>query len=148
MQEIIVAVCRFSTTFASIDGREFSRSRCGRSSIFLSFSPEPLIFRRPRLEGLHVHAIDWIVVFAYLDETGTHDSATESVVAAYVFSKDGAKLFRRMGQENMYPLLPPDKHGIRMYHSTTNCRMIWSGQIAALASTWRAEQRDDSSLQC
>jgi hypothetical protein len=50
-------------------------------------------------------------VFAYLDETGTHDSASESVVGAYVFSKDGAKLFRRMFQESISPLLPPDKHG-------------------------------------
>jgi hypothetical protein len=69
-------------------------------------------------DSLDIHAIDWIVVFAYFDETGTHGAATESVICGYVFSKDGAKLFRRMFQENIYPLLPLDKNGIRMYHST------------------------------
>ncbi|MFZ3266860.1 MAG: hypothetical protein WA172_22840 [Terriglobales bacterium] len=57
------------------------------------------------------------VVFAYFDETGTHD-APEVVVAGYLFSKDGAKLFRRLFLENVLPLLPLDKHGRRMYRTT------------------------------
>src|SRR5215469_16012250 len=69
-------------------------------------------------DSLDIHGIDWVVVFAYFDETGTHGSAPETVVAGYLFSKDGAKLFRRVFQQNIYPLLPPDKHGVRMYRST------------------------------
>ena len=56
-------------------------------------------------------------MFAYFDETGTHD-APETVVAGYLFSKDGVKLFRQLFLENISPLLPLDKHGRRMYHTT------------------------------
>ena len=69
-------------------------------------------------DSWEVHGIEWIAVFAYFDETGTHDSALITAVAGYLFSKDGAKLFRRMCHENIDPLLPLDKHGQRVYHST------------------------------
>lgn len=67
---------------------------------------------------LEVHGIDWIIVFAYFDETGTHASAPDTVVAGYMFSKNGAKLFRQRFLETIYPLLLPDKKGRRIYHST------------------------------
>jgi hypothetical protein len=57
-------------------------------------------------------------VFAYFDETGTHDKAPDTVIAGYVFCKAGAKLFRRMFDENVYPLLPPDEDGNRIFHAT------------------------------
>ena len=69
-------------------------------------------------DSLEVHGVDWIIVFAYFDETGTHDSAPDTVVAGYLFSKDGAKRFRQTFMETIYPLLPPDKYGRRIYHST------------------------------
>lgn len=57
-------------------------------------------------------------MFAYFDETGTHgDQAPITAVAGYLFSESGAELFRQMFQENVYPLLPPDRHGNKIYHS-------------------------------
>jgi hypothetical protein len=52
-------------------------------------------------DSLEVHEIDWIVVFAYFDETGMHSSALDTVVAGYLFSKDGAKNFRQLFQDNI-----------------------------------------------
>src|SRR6266403_90806 len=65
-----------------------------------------------------MHGVDWIAVFAYFDETGTHNAAPITAVAGYLFSKEGAKLFRRMFQDSISPLLPPDKHGEKIYHSS------------------------------
>ena len=87
-------------------------------------------------DSLEVHGIEWVIVFAYLDETGTPGSSPETAVAAYLFSKDGAKQFRRMFQENISPLLPPDKHGRRIYHSTKCIRGF--DQFASL----RVEERE------
>jgi len=69
-------------------------------------------------DSLEVHEIDWIIVFAFFDETGMHGSAPDTVVAGYLFSKDGAKTFRRIFQNNIFPLLPPNKRGKRIFHAS------------------------------
>lgn len=80
--------------------------------------------------SMEVHGIDWIAVFAYFDETGAHDSAPDTVAAGYVFSKDGAKKFRQMFDANILPLLPPNKHGQRIFRAT-KC-VLGYDQFAAL----------------
>jgi hypothetical protein len=69
-------------------------------------------------DSLDVHGVAWVVVFSYFDETGMHGDAPDTIVSGYLFSKDGVKLFRQLFNENVSPLLPLDKHGRRMYHST------------------------------
>ena len=75
-------------------------------------------YESPFEDSLEVLGIDWIIVFAFFDETGMHASAPDTVVAGYLFSKDGAKNFRRMFQENIFPLLPPNKRGERIFHTS------------------------------
>ncbi|MGH9552840.1 MAG: hypothetical protein ACRD3W_25900, partial [Terriglobales bacterium] len=69
-------------------------------------------------DSLEILGIDWIIVFAFFDETGMHASAPDTVVAGYLFSKDGAKNFRRMFEESIFPLLPPNKQGKRIFHAS------------------------------
>ncbi len=59
-------------------------------------------------------------MFAYFDETETPPRAAEPItgVAGYLFSKDGAKLFRQIFNETISLLIPPDKHGERIFHAT------------------------------
>jgi len=97
-------------------------------------------------DSLEVLQIDWTIVFAFFDETGMHGSAPDTVVAGYLFSKDGAKNFRRMFQENIFPLLPPNKRGERIFHaskcigrndeyaslSTTDCEHIVDLMVDAI----------------
>lgn len=80
---------------------------------------QELPFRETVLEELvEVHGIEWLAVFAYFDETGMHgDAAPITAVAGYLFSKDGAKSFRRKFDETIYPLLPPNENGEKTYRS-------------------------------
>lgn len=68
--------------------------------------------------SLDVHRIDWVVVFAYFDETfgGAHNDLT--AVAGYLFNPEGAERFRQEYQKNVEPLLPIDpKRGVKMFHA-------------------------------
>jgi hypothetical protein len=57
-------------------------------------------------------------MFAYFDESGMHGSAPDTVVAGYLFSKAGAKNFRRIFQEGICPLLPVNDKGQRIFHAS------------------------------
>lgn len=68
--------------------------------------------------SLDVHGIDWVVVFAYFDETfgGAHNDLT--AVAAYLFDGDGVRRFRELYQTTVEPMLPVDpKRGVKMFHA-------------------------------
>src|SRR5205814_6628712 len=72
-------------------------------------------------EFIDLHEIDWIVVFAYFDETGMHSEAPDTVLAGYLFSKNDAKTFRQFYKEKLFPLLPINKHGKRIFHANKCC---------------------------
>jgi hypothetical protein len=60
------------------------------------------------------------VMFAYFDETGTSGGAERlTAVAGYLFDPDGRSLFLKMYQEEVEPLIPPDKQGRRLYRTST-----------------------------
>lgn len=69
------------------------------------------------MESLDVHHIDWVVVYAYFDETvgGQNDELT--AVAGYLFDRAGVERFLQIYRETIEPLLPPDKHGVKMFHA-------------------------------
>jgi hypothetical protein len=73
-------------------------------------------------------------VFAYFDETGMHGSAPDTVVAGYLFSKDGAKRFREMFQENVFPLLPPNQRGERIFHACKCCPPLGNDEYSYLGA--------------
>src|SRR5512146_549740 len=66
---------------------------------------------------MDLHGVEWLAGFAYVDESGTNNAA-DLLVAGYLFSRNAAKLFRDKVRENIEPLLPPNKHGKRVYHSS------------------------------
>ena len=66
-------------------------------------------------DSLEIHGIDWVAMFAYCDET---ENAPLFGVASYLFSKNGAKAFRRFFNDHILNLLPLDKNGVKMYHSS------------------------------
>jgi hypothetical protein len=86
---------------------------------------------------LDIHAVEHIAVFAYFDETGTHAKAPNVVVAGYLFTRDGAKDFRKEFVEKIAPLLPADKRG-RLIYRSTKC-MGGYDQFAVLSDLQRKE---------
>jgi hypothetical protein len=68
--------------------------------------------------SLDVHGIDWVVVFAYFDRTrgGAHDM---TAVAGYLFDNEGAAKFIDLYKQNVEPMLPPDKHGKKIFHAAS-----------------------------
>lgn len=80
---------------------------------------QDLLFRENYLEDLmEAFWIEWVAVFFLCDETGMQgDAAPLTAVAGYLFSKDGVKLFRRMFDESIFPLLPLDENGEKTYRS-------------------------------
>jgi hypothetical protein len=80
---------------------------------------QDLPFREMPLEDLmEAFGIKRVAVFFLCDETGMQgDAAPLTAVAGYLFSKDGVKLFRRMFDENILPLLPLDANGDKTYRS-------------------------------
>jgi hypothetical protein len=75
---------------------------------------EPSLFERSIL----VHGIRCVVVFAYIDDTkgGANDDLT--AVAAYVFDDAGLAEFKRLYQAKVEPLIPPDKHGRKIFRAS------------------------------
>ena len=70
------------------------------------------------LESLDVHGIDWVVVFAYFDETGTSGGSERlTAVAGYLFDREGASKFLDLYRTNVEPLIPVDRRGVRMFHA-------------------------------
>lgn len=73
----------------------------------MSFQARPLF-----LESLDVHRIEWVVVFAYFDETGTEGGNERlTAVAGYLFDKTGAERFWDAYEANVEPLLPVNPKG-------------------------------------
>lgn len=70
---------------------------------------------------LDLHGFEWIIVFAYFDETGMHGEAPDTVVAGYLFERNNAKIFRTDFEENILPLLPVNKKGKRIFHASKCC---------------------------
>src|SRR5690242_12500486 len=71
------------------------------------------------LQSLDVHRTEWVVVFAYFDETGTSGGAERlTAVAGYLFTAEGADSFWELYKKNVEPLIPPDEDGVRMFHAS------------------------------
>ncbi len=66
---------------------------------------------------MEVHGIDWIAVFAYFDETGMNRRDPTNAVSGYLFDKAGAKRFREKYWRDIHSLIPPNKHGEKIYHT-------------------------------
>ena len=73
-----------------------------------------------------------LMVFAYFDETGMHASAPDTVVAGYLFEKNKAKEFRRKLEEKVFPLLPPNRKGKRVFHASKCCALFGNGEYESL----------------
>jgi hypothetical protein len=66
--------------------------------------------------SLEAFDIKWVAVFAYFDETGTSGGAERLTgVAGYLFDRAGVSKFKELYQASVEPLIPPNKHGIRMF---------------------------------
>ncbi len=63
---------------------------------------EPNLFQ----VSLDVHGIDWVIVFAYFDETFGGADNKLTAVAGYLFDADGVDLFRKLYQQNVEPYIP------------------------------------------
>jgi hypothetical protein len=72
---------------------------------------EPNLFQ----VSLDVHGIDWVIVFAYFDETFGGADNKLTAVAGYLFDADGVDLFRKLYQQNVEPYIPENKHGVKMF---------------------------------
>jgi hypothetical protein len=91
---------------------------------------------------IDLHEIDWIIVFAYFDETGMHSEAPDTVVAGYLFSKNDAKTFRQFYKEKLFPLLPVNKHGKRIFHANKCCPDYGNGEYESLTRETRGHIAD------
>jgi hypothetical protein len=81
-------------------------------------SPDLPLRERPLECLMDAHGPEWVSVFAYFDETGVHgEVAPITAVAGYLFPKRELRIFRRAFDRNVYPLLPLDEHGDKMYRS-------------------------------
>jgi hypothetical protein len=81
---------------------------------------------------IDLHEIDWIIVFAYFDETGMHASAPDTVVAGYLFSRDSAKAFKQGCADNVFPLLPFNKRGKKVFHASKCCPDFGNAEYESL----------------
>ena len=93
-------------------------------------------------DSLDVLGIDWIIVFAYFDETGMHAKAPDTVVAGYLFSKKQAKAFQRIFMEKVYPLLPTNKRGKRVFHANKCCPDFGNGEYESMKNEDRQHIAD------
>ena len=80
--------------------------------------------------SLDVHGIDWVVVFAYFDDTSGGARGELSGWAGYVFDPAGASRFRELYREKVEPLLPPDQSGRRIFRAAKIHAL--QGQFAGL----------------
>lgn len=56
-------------------------------------------------------------MFAYFDGTVGGARRELTAVAGYLFDRDGAARFERLYRDTVEPRLPPDKHGVRVFHA-------------------------------
>jgi hypothetical protein len=69
--------------------------------------------------SLQAFGIEWVVVFAYFDETGTSGGAERLTgVAGYLFDQAGVTKFRELYQAKVEPLIPPNDKGIRVFSAS------------------------------
>lgn len=71
-------------------------------------------------------------MFAYFDETGMHGKAPDTVVAGYLFSKENAKAFKRIWTEKVFPMLPFNKGGRKVFHASKCCPNFGNGEYESL----------------
>lgn len=76
------------------------------------------MFRESILFIESARLVDWVVVFAYFDETGTSGGAEKvTAVAGYLFDRAGRERFLDAYRTLVEPRLPLDKRGRRIFHA-------------------------------
>lgn len=67
--------------------------------------------------SIRVHGVEWVVVFAYFDETEGKNKDFFAV-AGYLFDEAGVSTFRRLYKERLEHRLPVNEHGRRIFHAS------------------------------
>lgn len=82
------------------------------------------------LDSLRVHRIDWLVLFAYFDDSSGGARNELRGFAGYLFDPAGAERFLELYRAKVEPLLPPDRSGRRIFRASKINAL--QGQFAGL----------------